>query len=158
MIIDSNELQPENADHHILVTEEGIVTVSNELQYSKACPPMPVTEEGIDIDFNELQPEKALSPMLVTEEGIVTLLLVPKYANSFRFFWSINISPSTTNKGLSIVFISRNNLQSEKTPSPMLVTEEGMVMDSSELQYQKALFPILVTEEESTMDSNEPQS
>ena len=130
---------------------------SNERQFSKALFPILVTEEGMDIAFNELQSEKAKSPILVTEEGIVTPLLVPKYANSFIFFWSINISQSTTNKGLFTIFISRNNLQSEKTPSPMLVTEEGMVMDSSELQYPKALFPILVTEEESTMDSNELQ-
>ena len=72
---------------------------------------MLVTEEGIVMDSNESQLQKALPPILVTEEGIVTSVLVPKYANSFIFFWSINISQSTTNKGLSSIFISRNNLQ-----------------------------------------------
>ncbi len=118
----------------MLVTEEGMVMDSNELQPQKALSPIHTTEEGISMDFNELQSEKAKSPILVTEEGIVTSLLVPKYANSFIFFWSINISLSTTNKGLFTIFISCNNLQSEKTPSPMLVTEEGMVMDFNELQ------------------------
>ena len=111
ILIDSNKLQLSKALSPILVTEEGMVMDSNELQYSKALFPILVTEEGMMMDSNELQPEKALSPMLVTEEGIVTLLLVPKYVNNFIFFWSINISLSTTKKGLSIIFTSRNNLQ-----------------------------------------------
>ena len=40
----------------------------------------------------------------------------------------------------------------------MLVTDEGMVMDSNESQSEKALSPMLVTEDGIPMDFNELQS
>ena len=88
---------------------------------------------------------------------MVTSPFVPKYANSFLFFWSINISFSTTNKGLSIIFIPRRNESRQKALSPILVTEEGISIDFNALQCQKALSPMLVTEDGIFIDSNELQ-
>ena len=47
---------------------------------------------------------------------------------------------------LFTIITSFNPLQPTKAPSPILVTEFGMVIDVKPLQPAKALFPILVTE------------
>ena len=111
------------------------------------------------MEVRELQHSKAYFPILVTQDGI-SYFSKPTPARIRLLSFLLN---NTLFSELYIGFDSSTvmevrELQPQKAPPPILVTEEGMFMEARERQSEKASFPILVTEEGMFMEVREWQS
>ena len=108
--------------------------------------PIDVTELGIVTDVNPVQYWNAYLPIVVTESGIV-LFLQP----AINVFVDVSIIALQLLRESYILFpdstlISVKLEHPANTPSPISVTESGIVTDVNPVQYSNALFPIVVTE------------
>ena len=134
MVIDVSDEQPSKQLYSKLVTEEGMVIDVSDEQSSKHHLPKLVTEEGMVIDVSDEQPSKQLSSKRVTDDGIIVflhpaimvLLLVLMIAWQFSRESYTGLFASTR--------IEASDEQSAKHPLPILVTEEGMVIEVSDEQ------------------------
>ena len=119
----------------------------NDSHLSKALSPIVVTEFGIVILVNDLQPKKALLFIFRIPLGITTFVFFEKHVCNIFSFLSYKILSITAKVLLlSDIFIFVNDLQYEKAPSPIVVTEFGIMILVNESQLEKALSPIVVTE------------
>ena len=116
----------------MLVTELGRVMEVRAKQFLNASYPMLVTELGMVMEVREEQPSNASSPMLVTELGMMV-----DWPPAIRVLVAVSIMAlqfsreSYTVLPLSTTMEVREE-QFSSAPSPMLVTELGMVMEVRE--------------------------
>lgn len=66
----------------IVVTESGMIICTNDLQPQNAQSPMDLTELQIEIICKERHSRKAASPIVVTDWGMVTSLNEKHHANA----------------------------------------------------------------------------
>ena len=110
------------------------------------------------IDVSDEQPSKQLSSKRVTDDGIIVflhpaimvLLLVLMIAWQFSRESYTGLFASTR--------IDASDEQSAKHPLPILVTEEGMVIEVSDEQHMKQPIPKLVTDDGIETEMSDEQS
>lgn len=134
----------------IAVNGHSNVIIFKEEQLEKAPSPMKFTEEGIDICTNDEHPSNALSPMDLTEEGIVNFV---KLVQLIKVLLSIDLTEEGNSncfnelqppKALLLItlmnwwiWIFERDLHCSNDPSPIVSTEEGMVILESLMQFLK---------------------
>jgi hypothetical protein len=129
--MDCKELQLKNTSIPILVTVDGIFIVCKELHSRKAKLLILFTEDGMSIDCKDLQSQNACLPILVTEDGIIKFFGFVK--QEINFFMSDVYKFSSyilKLEELQETFI----LHPTKGFPPILVTENGILMDCKDLQ------------------------
>ena len=133
-----SEVQPSKAPSPIHSTDSGIIMLLSDEQPSKAPSPIFFTDSGIIMLLSDEQPSKALSPIFVTDSGII-VDLQPKI-RVFVFVSIMALQPSRESyTGLSsATTILSSDAQLVKAYHPILATESGRVMLSSEVQPSKA--------------------
>jgi hypothetical protein len=132
MVIEVSKEQPENALPPMVVTLSGMVMEVSEEQPENALTPMVVTLSGMVMEAREEQPENALSPMVVTPSGIrvvdlhpaISLLVAVSIIALQLFRLSYTLLELSTS-------IEAREEQASKTPTPIWVTEFGIVIEVS---------------------------
>ncbi len=145
MVRDVKLEQFQKALSPIDVTELGMVRDVKLEQFQKALSPIDVTELGMVRDVKPEQPRKASTPIDVTPSGITVVLhpLINSLAEVFIIALQDSLESYT---GLpSSTIIDVKPAHQENAPSPIDVTELGMMMNVKPEQPEKAEPPIDVT-------------
>lgn len=122
-----------SAEQYLALSGDTFIAIS--LLHNEKALSMLVTEDGMLMVVSPLQQENAAYPMLVTEDGMVMAPTFP-FGQACRIVLSLlyNIPSAELYSVLSgETFIVTSLLHSVNAQSPMLITEEGMLMDVSPL-------------------------
>ena len=136
------------------------------LQSEKAPSPITITESGMSIDVKPVHDEKAPIPMTLTELGKETLVknshitqrptgIVFTQSPKIIFF---NLLSLPKRRGalqfMALKFTVVIFVSNVKAPSPIVVTESGIVKCVKPVQKAKANFPMVLSERGKIMEVN----